>query len=115
MDLQSLEDLNSDLIRSIKKFIHIHIRHHIRHLNRKTPLLFFDIGNAIDEFDHPLQYSAGIGLRFRLPVVTLGVDIAQPLTNPVCRSVTPDPRCTLEAGFDSNGGPRLHLNFSPKL
>lgn len=88
----------------------------IRDLPRNLALaVFFDIGNAIDEFDHPLQYSAGIGLRFRLPVVTLGVDIAQPLTNPVCRSVAPDPRCTLEAGFDSNGGPRLHLNFSPKL
>lgn len=88
----------------------------IRNLPRNLALaVFFDIGNAIDEFNDPLQYSVGIGLRFRLPVVTLGVDIAQPLTNPVCRSVTPDPRCALEPGFDSNGGPRLHLNFSPKL
>ncbi|MGA0085693.1 MAG: autotransporter assembly complex protein TamA, partial [Steroidobacteraceae bacterium] len=88
----------------------------IRDLPRNLALaVFFDIGNAIDDFNDPLQYSAGIGLRFRLPVVTIGVDIAQPLTNPVCRSVTPDPRCALEPGFDSNGGPRLHLNFSPKL
>lgn len=88
----------------------------IRDLPRNLAVAaFFDIGNALDEFDHPLQYSVGIGLRFRLPVVTLGVDIAQPLTNPVCRSITPDPRCALEPGFDSNGGPRLHLNFSPKL
>ncbi|HEX4648740.1 MAG TPA: BamA/TamA family outer membrane protein [Steroidobacteraceae bacterium] len=56
-----------------------------------------------------LQYSVGIGLRVRLPVMTLGVDIAQPLTtslrwdnvSQVFRSVHP--------------GPRLHINFSPKL
>ncbi|MBU6377359.1 MAG: BamA/TamA family outer membrane protein [Gammaproteobacteria bacterium] len=77
--------------------------------------LFFDAGNAFDSFGDPLQYSIGIGVRLRLPIVTLGVDIAQPLTNPVCRSVTPDPRCNLEAGFDRRPGPRLHLNFSPKL
>ena len=77
--------------------------------------LFFDAGNAFDSFGDPLQYSVGIGVRLRLPIVTLGVDIAQPLTNPVCRSVTPDPRCNLEAGFDRRPGPRLHLNFSPKL
>lgn len=88
----------------------------IRDLPRNFSLaVFFDVGNAVDEFNDPLQYSVGLGLRFRLPVVTLGVDIAQPLTNPACRSVTPDPRCALEPGFDSNGGPRLHLNFSPKL
>ena len=88
----------------------------IRDLPRNFAVaFFFDIGNAVDEFNDPLQYSVGIGLRFRLPVVTLGVDIAQPLTNPICRSITPDPRCALEPGFDSNGGPRLHLNFSPKL
>jgi hypothetical protein len=51
----------------------------------------------------------------RLPIVTLGIDIAQPLTNPVCRSATPDPRCNIEPGFDSRPGPRLHFNFSPKL
>ena len=56
-----------------------------------------------------LQYSVGIGLRVRLPVLTLGVDIAQPLTtglrwdsgNQIFQTVHP--------------GPRLHINFSPKL
>lgn len=76
---------------------------------------FVDVGNAFDDFGDPLQYSAGIGLRLRLPVVTLGIDIAQPLTNPACRSVRPDPRCGSEPGFDKTAGPRLHLNFSPKL
>jgi translocation and assembly module TamA len=56
---------------------------------------FFDIGNAFNRFGDPLEYSAGIGLRFRLPAVTLGVDIAQPLS--------------------TSAGPRLHLNISPQL
>ena len=72
---------------------------------------FFDYGNAFNSFRKPdcvpgqmpgteicppfIQYSVGIGLRVRLPVMTLGVDIAQPLS--------------------TNAGPRLHINFSPKL
>ena len=72
---------------------------------------FFDYGNAFNSFHKPdcvpgtmpgtticppfIQYSVGIGLRVRLPVMTLGVDIAQPLS--------------------TNAGPRLHINFSPKL
>jgi translocation and assembly module TamA len=90
---------------------------------------FFDYGNAFDSFAQlarhcapvaglqaaqqqqcaSLQYSVGIGLRVRLPVLTLGVDIAQPLSTSLrwdanaqtLRSVHP--------------GPRLHINFSPKL
>jgi translocation and assembly module TamA len=57
---------------------------------------FFDFGNAMDSFKDPLEYSVGVGLRFRLPVVTLGIDIAQPLS-------------------ERHLGPRLHINFSPKL
>jgi translocation and assembly module TamA len=57
---------------------------------------FFDFGNAFDSFNDPIEYSVGLGVRFRLPVVTLGIDIAQPLS---------------EHGL----GPRLHINFSPKL
>jgi len=67
---------------------------------------FFDYGNAFDHFGGrtgnqleilgvPLEYSVGIGFRVRLPVVTLGVDVAQPLSR--------------------NTSPRLHINFSPKL
>jgi len=76
---------------------------------------FFDIGSAIDDFGDPLQYAAGLGLRLRLPVVTLGIDVAQPLSNPRCRNARPDPRCNSEPGFADRGNPRLHLNFSPKL
>ncbi len=85
---------------------------------------FFDYGNSFDRFGAPwvangtncrtppnlepapatspappsglcLEYSVGIGVRVRLPVMTLGIDIAQPLSR--------------------NAGPRLHINFSPKL
>jgi translocation and assembly module TamA len=61
---------------------------------------FFDIGNAIQRFGDPLAYSVGVGLRFRLPVITLGLDVAQPLYEP---------------GTDDSHGVRLHLNISPKL
>ncbi|MEO7775249.1 MAG: BamA/TamA family outer membrane protein [Steroidobacteraceae bacterium] len=61
---------------------------------------FFDIGNAIDNFDDPLAYAVGIGLRYRLPVITLGLDVAQPLHEP---------------GNPGNHGVRVHLNISPKL
>ena len=57
---------------------------------------FVDYGNAFDHFGTKLFYSAGVGLRFRTPVLTLGIDIAQPINNP-------------------GAGPRLHINFSPKL
>jgi translocation and assembly module TamA len=77
--------------------------------------VFVDVGNAFDRFGDPLQWSVGIGVRLRLPVVTLGIDLAQPMTNPSCRSATPDPRCTTVGGFKDPSGPRLHLNFSPKL
>ncbi len=61
---------------------------------------FFDGGNAIDRFTDPLAYSVGLGFRLRLPVVTVGVDVAQALRAP---------------GFNHLPGPRLHLNISPKL
>jgi translocation and assembly module TamA len=58
---------------------------------------FFDYGNAFDRFGGtPLEYSVGVGFRVRLPVVTLGVDIAQPVSR-------------------AGASPRLHINFSPKL
>jgi len=57
---------------------------------------FFDYGNAFDHLGDGLEYSAGVGFRVRLPVVTLGVDVAEPLSR-------------------SGASPRLHINFSPKL
>ncbi|MEJ1966286.1 MAG: BamA/TamA family outer membrane protein [Gammaproteobacteria bacterium] len=57
---------------------------------------FFDFGNAFDKFGDPLEYSVGVGFRWRVEVVTLGIDIAQPLSQP-------------------GATPRLHINFTPKL
>ncbi|HET9108413.1 MAG TPA: BamA/TamA family outer membrane protein [Steroidobacteraceae bacterium] len=70
---------------------------------------FFDYGNAFNHFGAQcaasgtgqqvchglLEYGAGIGFRVRLPVLTLGIDVGQPLSEP--------------------GSPRLYINFSPKL
>lgn len=63
--------------------------------------VFGDVGNAFDQFGDDLMYSVGVGVRFRLPVVSVGIDVAQALTIP--------------AGSTERPGPRLHLNFSPKL
>ncbi len=57
---------------------------------------FFDYGNAFNHFGDSLEYSVGIGFRLRLPVVTLGIDVAEPLSR-------------------AGASPRLHINFSPKL
>ncbi|MDE2261089.1 MAG: BamA/TamA family outer membrane protein [Gammaproteobacteria bacterium] len=74
--------------------------------------VFFDYGNAFNHFGSQeqevisgqqirlvkeplLQYGAGIGFRVRLPVLTLGIDVGQPLSQ--------------------SGSPRLYINFSPKL
>jgi translocation and assembly module TamA len=62
--------------------------------------VFVDGGNAVDHFRDPLAYSVGVGFRVRLPVVTVGIDVAQALRAP---------------GFNGLPGPRLHLNISPKL
>jgi translocation and assembly module TamA len=70
----------------------------IRDLPRNLGIAtFVDYGNAFDSWSTPqIQYSFGVGLRVRLPVMTLGIDIAQPLSV-------------------HGAGPRLHINFSPKL
>ncbi|MBX3703503.1 MAG: BamA/TamA family outer membrane protein [Steroidobacteraceae bacterium] len=58
--------------------------------------VFADAGNAIDRFGDPLEYSVGVGLRYRLPFLSIGLDVAQPLS-------------------ERGRGPRLHLNFTPEL
>jgi translocation and assembly module TamA len=62
--------------------------------------VFVDGGNAFDRIGDPLALSFGVGLRWRLPVVTVGIDIAKAVHAP---------------GYDSIPGPRIHLNISPKL
>jgi translocation and assembly module TamA len=56
---------------------------------------FIDAGNAFNHFGDKLEYAAGVGFRYRLPVVSLGVDVAKPLS--------------------TSGNWRLHLNITPKL
>jgi translocation and assembly module TamA len=58
--------------------------------------VFTDYGNAFDHFGDSLLYAAGFGVRYRLPVLTLGIDLAQPLNRP-------------------GAGPRLNIDFSTKL
>lgn len=55
---------------------------------------FVDVGNAFKSFSDPnLEYSAGLGLRWHIAVASLGVDVAQPLS-------------------ESGRNPRLHLYIS---
>jgi translocation and assembly module TamA len=82
----------------------------IRELPKNLGLAtFFDYGNAFDRFGTSLQYSVGVGLRVRLPVLTLGIDIAEPLTEPC------SPPTATGGTFCPKRSPRLHINFSPKL
>ncbi|MGD9841322.1 MAG: autotransporter assembly complex family protein [Steroidobacteraceae bacterium] len=55
--------------------------------------VFYDIGNAIDNFGDALEDSAGIGLRWHISVASLGLDVAQPLS-------------------EKGKTPRLHLHLS---
>jgi translocation and assembly module TamA len=63
---------------------------------RWTIDVFADIGNAVDSFGDPLEYSVGIGARWRSPIGLIGIDIAKSLST---------------AGKD----PRLHLSIRPEL
>ena len=62
--------------------------------------VFTDFGNAVDHLDAALALSVGIGFRWRLPVLTVGIDVAKAVAAP---------------GFSSLPGPHIHLNISPKL
>lgn len=58
---------------------------------------FYDIGNAFDDFSDPdLQYSVGVGVRYRIAVASFGVDVAQALS-------------------ESGRSPRLHLYISTQF
>ena len=57
---------------------------------------FFDAGNALNKLGDPVEYSVGLGFRWRIPVVTLGLDVAQALSQ-------------------RDASPRIHLNIQPRL
>ena len=44
--------------------------------------IFFDEGNALNNFHDPLKRGAGIGLRWRTPIGQIRVDIAEALSEP---------------------------------
>ncbi len=58
--------------------------------------VFMDAGNAFNRFGDPLEYSVGIGLRYRLPFLSIGLDVAQSISEP-------------------GRSPRLHINFTPEF
>jgi translocation and assembly module TamA len=60
---------------------------------------FVDFGNALNRFQDPLAWSTGLGIRWLLPGITLGLDVAQAVRAP---------------GYDKLPGPRLHVNISPR-
>lgn len=58
--------------------------------------VFYDAGNAINNFGDELEHSVGVGLRWRSPVGWVRVDVAKPLSEP-------------------GEGIRLHLTIGPDL
>jgi translocation and assembly module TamA len=58
--------------------------------------VFFDTGNAFTDWSTPLEYSVGIGVRYKLPMLMIGVDVAQALSEPGMK-------------------PRFHLNITQVL
>ncbi len=70
-------------------------------LERKLPrslaaAVFVDGGNAFNRFGDALEYSVGVGLRYRLPFLSVGIDVAKSVSEP-------------------GRSPRFHLNFTPVL
>jgi translocation and assembly module TamA len=57
--------------------------------------VFFDFGNAFDDFGDPLEYSTGAGFRWRSPLGLIGVDIGQALSE--------------------SRSPRLHIAIRPDM
>ena len=71
--------------------------------------VFMDTGNAFNNWPPKLQYSAGVGFRALLPVLTLGVDLAFPLSKEC------SPPNSVGELVCTGTGPRLSISFSPKL
>lgn len=58
--------------------------------------VFFDAGNAFNDWNTPLEYSAGIGVRWKLPMLMIGLDLAQALS-------------------ERGKNPRIHINITQVL
>jgi len=57
---------------------------------------FYDTGDAFNDWSDPLEYSIGVGVRWKLPMLMIGLDVAQALSEP-------------------GKNPRLHLNITQVL
>jgi translocation and assembly module TamA len=57
---------------------------------------FYDTGNAFNDWSTPLEYSIGVGVRWKLPMLLIGLDLAQALS-------------------ESDVRPRIHLNITQVL
>jgi translocation and assembly module TamA len=57
---------------------------------------FYDTGNAFNDWSAPLEYSVGVGVRWKLPMLLIGLDVAQALS-------------------EHGRQPRLHLNITQVL
>jgi translocation and assembly module TamA len=58
--------------------------------------VFFDTGNAFNDWRTPLEYSVGVGVRWKLPMLLIGLDVAQALS-------------------EDGKKPRIHLNITQVL
>ena len=58
--------------------------------------VFADVGNAVDSFGDSLEYSVGLGFRWRSPIGLIGIDIAKALST-------------------DEEDPRLHFSVRPEL
>ena len=58
--------------------------------------VFVDAGNAFNDWNTPLEYSIGVGVRWKLPMLMIGLDLAQALS-------------------EKGQNPRLHLNITQVL
>lgn len=106
--------------------VNVYIRVGARHLVTSTLELerdlphnfgvavFTDAGNAFNRFGDPLAVSVGVGFRWRLPFITVGLDVAQALREPdAVRLPVAAPGGGTRPG--PLPGPRLSINISPKL
>lgn len=62
---------------------------------------FVDAGNAVNHLGDPIAWSAGVGFRWKLPFLSIGLDVAQAIHDPT------------RGPGEKRRGPRLHLNIAP--
>ena len=72
---------------------------------------FFDIGNAFDDFSDPrLEYSVGVGVRYKVAVASFGIDVAQALSE---SGRTPKLHLYILTQFDAQAPPHRRRDRNP--